>query len=98
MVSMKRDPQSTREERAAPMETMAPDYPWGLCLNLEAEELDKLGITKLPEVGSEMELCVRVKVTRVAQSASTDTRGKKDESRSVGLQVTDIEIESEDDE
>jgi hypothetical protein len=26
-------------------------YPWGLCIRLEANELDKLGITELPQVG-----------------------------------------------
>jgi len=97
MVSMKRDPKSSRERenRAAPMETIAPDYPWGLCLDLQAEELDKLGITTLPEVGAEMELTVRCMVTRVAQSASAGPKGN-DEHRNVGLQITDIEIEADD--
>lgn len=97
MVSMKRDPKSVREEAAAPMETMAPDYPWGLCLNLQSEELDKLGMTKLPTVGEEMELRVMVKVTRVEQSAASNMAGKTDESRRVGLQITHINMDNDED-
>lgn len=92
MVSMKLKGDASREQKGVPMESIKPDYPWGLCINLGAEELDKLGMTKLPEVGTEMELGIKVTVTRVAQSASTSSRGT-DEHREVGLQITDIEIE-----
>lgn len=58
-------------------------YPWGLCIRLEAKELEKLGITALPQVGAEMQLTARAKVTSVSQSASED----RDEERTVALQI-----------
>jgi hypothetical protein len=66
-------------------------YAWGLNFRLESEELDKLGITTLPEVGSEYHLMVTAKVTSVNQSA---TVGQDDE-RCVGLTMTMMQILSQ---
>ena len=76
----------------APMEAMAPDYPYGLCIHMDKDELDKLGISDLPKVGTEMMLEVKVKVTRVSQSAMEGA----DEQTSVDFQITDIGIETDD--
>ena len=63
-------------------------YAWGLNFRLESEELDKLGIDKLPEVGSEYHLMVIAKVTSVNQSASVG----QDDERCVGLTMTMMQI------
>jgi hypothetical protein len=64
------------------------DYSWGLNFRLESEELGKLGIDKLPEVGSEYHLMVIAKVTSVNQSASVG----QDDERCVGLTMTMMQI------
>lgn len=93
MISMKRPKDEVREKMApAPAEAMAPDYPWGLVLHLEAPELDRLGMEKLPKVGSEITITAKVKVTRVSQSASEREGGMKDESRCVDMQITDLAL------
>lgn len=65
-----------------------PAYPWGLCLHLEKDELDKLGISTLPQVGSEVHFAAVAKVTSVNQSA----REGQDENTSVALQITMLAI------
>ena len=88
MVSMKRTPEDKREDMGdtAPIEAIAPDYPWGLCLNLDADELKKLGIKTLPAIGAVMTLQANVKVTQVNQSAVEG----RDEEKRVNLQITDM--------
>jgi hypothetical protein len=71
-----------------------PDYPYVLCLNLGAEELKKLGIEDLPEVGDEMHLYAVAKVTRVSQSASE----QGEDSKGVELQITHMGVMEEGDE
>lgn len=90
MISMKRTPADKRGDKlqTAPAEAMAPDYPWGLCLHMDREELDKLGMKDLPKVGTEMTITAKVKVTRVSQSA---VEGANDES-SIDMQITDIAL------
>ena len=90
LISMKRSEKDKREDagEAAPMEAIAPDYPWGLCLHLDKDELDKLGITELPEVGTNMSLEAKITVTRVSQSASSGPEAE--EYTSIDLQVTDM--------
>lgn len=55
-------------------------YPWGLHFHLEDRELAKLGIDKLPEVGSEITLMVLATVKSVSQNA-----GGGDKETTVGL-------------
>jgi hypothetical protein len=72
-------------------------YPWGLCLRLEKSELDKLGLTMLPQVGSEVHFMAVAMVTNVTQSAGM----ARDEESTVGLQIRMmqvLEIETPDEE
>lgn len=89
-VSMKRTEADKRGDKleAAPMEATAPDYPWGLCIHLDKDELDKLGMGKLPAIGATFTLAGTVKATRVSQSAAEDS----EESTSVDFQITDLAI------
>jgi hypothetical protein len=93
MVSMKRTADDKRgDEMAGPsIEATAPDYPYGLCLRMDKDELDKLGIKDLPKVGTKMMMMAKVKVTRVSQSAA---EGADDETN-VEYQITDIGLEAE---
>lgn len=93
MVSMKRTADDKRGDKmeCAPMEATAPDYPYGLCIHMDKDELDKLGIKDLPKVGTEMMIHSKVKVTRVSQSAAEHA----DEQTSVDFQITDIGMDAE---
>ena len=90
LASMKRTPEDMRQDQGepAPIDAMAPDYPYGLCIHLDKDELDKLGMKELPEVGTEMPLRALVKVTRVSQSAVEG----RDEETSIDLQITDLGV------
>lgn len=76
-----------KESRPGPYE--ADPYPWGLCLHLEKEQLDKLGLSKLPAVGDEIRLVGIAKVTGVNHSA----REGQDENCSVALQITSMQVD-----
>ena len=63
-------------------------YPWGLAITLERNELNKLGVTDLPPVGTEVHLLAVAKVTSVNQSA----RAGEDEEARVGLQICMMQV------
>jgi len=67
-----------------------PEFPWGLSLNLGKDELEKVGIAKLPEVGDEFTIIAIAKVTRVSQSASDK---QTEDTKSVEFQITDLACE-----
>lgn len=95
LVDLKR----TKEDKAEEATEVAAgpsgdDYPYGTCLNLDTDELDKLGISKLPEVGDEYHIHAIGKVTRVSSSA---TEGQ-DESNGISVQITMMEMVHEDEE
>jgi hypothetical protein len=92
-VSMKRSEKDKRKDMGEPaaIESIAPDYPWGLTINLDTDELEKLGIEKtLPNVGDKLTITAKVVVTTVSQSATTRTSGRNDDSKHVTYQITDI--------
>jgi hypothetical protein len=94
VVSMERTPAEKKkaEEACKAMPCEGPDYPWGLCINLGKDELAKLGVKDLPEVGQEFHIFGAACVTRVSQSASQEG----DESMGVELQITALGIMAED--
>lgn len=63
-------------------------YPWGLQIRLEDEELKKLGVTDLPQVGGEMHLAVIAKVTGVSENTMADG----DYDCCVTLQITMMQV------
>jgi len=64
-------------------------YPWSTKLNFGKTELDKLGLTTLPEVGAEFHIEGYARVVGVRQE-----QGENDEdSRSVELQITQLGCE-----
>lgn len=86
MVDMKREA-SDMEAGPSAMPADEGQYPYGLCINLDKDELDKLGITTLPTVGTEVHISAVGKVTRVSQSASESGAGV-DEKTSIAIQIT----------
>ena len=87
LVSMKATAEETREMSGAEISD-APQYPYGLTIDLDDGSLEKLGITALPKVGTEMMVTARCVVKSIS---SYDTQGGEAESR-VCLQITDMEI------
>ena len=91
LVSMKRTPQE-KKDLEAPSSPDAEEFPWGLKLSLDAEDLDKLGL--IPTVGEEVIISAVAKVTDAHISESEDD-GKR---RSAGLQITSMGISNKADE
>lgn len=92
-ISMKRSAKDKRKDMGEPcaVDAIAPDYPWGLTINLDTDELEKLGIAKsLPNVGDKFTIMAKVVVTTVSQTASTRTSGAHDDRKQVSYQITDI--------
>lgn len=87
MVDMKRAPE--KEEMPGEVEMDEPQYPYGLCIRLGKEELEKLGITALPAVGSEM--MVNAKAF-VKSTSAYETQGEGTD-MSIELQITDMTLE-----
>lgn len=63
------------------------EYPWGLKLRLENAEIEKLGITELPAVGSEYQICAVGRVESVSQ-AYRDS----EESTCIEIQITSLSL------
>lgn len=89
-----KDLKITKKEAKAKSESMvigSPDqerYPYGLRLELNNDTLEKLGIDKLPSVGTVLMFEAKAKVVGSRQSA---TEGS--ENRSIELQITHIDLE-----
>lgn len=87
LVDMKLTPEEDKEkdgDEGAPEAPEGPEYPWGLCINLGPEELKKLGIEELPEVGAEIHIDAQAKVTSISE--------REDDERRVELQITAIHL------
>ncbi len=92
LVSMK----ITKKEKKfleSPISADTPKFPWGLEINLQNEELAKLGITVLPELGTKGSLIANVTVTRASESED-QRNGKTKKSRSLTLQITDLKVDA----
>lgn len=89
MVSMKLSKADQKEEMS-PVSATPPQFPYGLCLRLDGDELDKLGITTLPAVGDEFHIQAVGCVTSVAELNRADA-----ESRNIEIQITMLGLENE---
>lgn len=93
IVDMARTPAEKKEAKEAMTSPMATEeYPWGLCLHLGKEELEKLGITELPDVGDEFHIYAVCEVRSVSQNK----RAEGEDSKSIELQVTHMGAMHED--
>ena len=89
LTSMKNTPADVKEEQdELTTNPEIPAYPYGLCIDLCDESLQKLGITDLPPVGTKMKLTALVEVTTVSQYQNSEGA----ESR-LSLQITDMQLD-----
>lgn len=85
MKNMKLSAQAQKEE-TVPSVVEAPQYPYGLRLELGNEALDKLDMAELPEVGKKLAINARVEVVAVSKNEMKGGEAR----RSVSLQITDL--------
>jgi len=107
MTDMARTPQEVKEELAKNMpiasadmpKPMVPTYPYGLCISLDEETMDKLGIDgDLPEVGEMIHFCAMARVTSASMNEREGADGTKETCCRVELQITHLGLENEDEE
>ena len=79
------------EALANPKPGDGPRYPWGLQLHLNAETLEKLGITGVPMVGEMLIVHARARVVSVSVRDEIDG----DKQRNCELQITELALASE---
>ena len=84
LIDLKRDPQPKDKDQMFE----EPTYSYGLVISLGKEELEKLGIEKLPEAGSEMMVKAITYVKAVRESAE-----KEGIEQNVELQICAMGIE-----
>lgn len=81
----------TREEQDEDAAPCAPMYPYGLCISLCDDELEKLDMDDDVEVGDMFHFHALAKVTSVSRNATEDGERNR-----VELQITHMEAENED--
>lgn len=87
LLSMELSPTEAKQESAC--EPEPPKYPWGLCIDLNEDSLQKLGIDTLPELGTTMTIVAKAEV----QSASSSQyQGDEKPRMNLSLQITDMAI------
>jgi hypothetical protein len=87
MISLKRTKEELKPKSSGPCYEETNSYPYGTKICLGTDELKKLGVTELPDVGEVHTITAKVKVVEVGQ------RDKKDgQSRSLDLQITDLDL------
>lgn len=77
------------KEYTEPSVADAPKYPWGLCITLNDDSLEKLGVKVLPSVGTTLTLVAKVEVTG---TRDTQTQGGESQ-QSMDLQITDMQLD-----
>lgn len=81
MVDMKRDaPDDESGATAIPADSEGAQYPWGLQIRLESEDLEKLGIPFIPATGAE----IMGHFAGVVTATSQDADGKH---KSMSIQI-----------
>jgi hypothetical protein len=87
MIDMKLDKQSEPETLIAGSDSS--EYPYGLQLSLDNEQLSKLGMTDLPAIDTEFTLVAKVCVVGTSQY---DAKDSENPHRSVQLQIEAMEL------
>ncbi len=87
MVSMKMSA-TERKEYNEVTASDAPSYPYGLCIHLDDDALEKLGLTEMPAVGTELMVMAKA----VVKGTSAHAYDGEQSHRSVDIQITDLEL------
>lgn len=86
LVSMKLPPrEDDREEMMSSPVREENDYPYGLCLHLEKEQISALNLPEMPEPGEEFKVMAMAVVT----TSSMEPSGKRPH---IGLQITSMQL------
>lgn len=85
MINLKLKKEESRERESILMEE--PSYPYGLCIQLENEQIEALGLQDMETVGE----VVSIKGMAFVKSASIDNY-EGEEKHSLSLQITDLEV------
>jgi hypothetical protein len=91
LVSLKRTKEEQKKQEEAmksPAIAGGEDYPYGLCLTLDSDTLDKLGLENLPKLGGKVSLEAVAEVVGASMNA-----GKDYNNREVRLQLTALKLE-----
>lgn len=88
LINMQQSAEEAKEQNE-PAVSEAPKYPWGLCITLNDDSLEKLGVKSLPAVGSQVTIVAKADVSRVS---GYQTQGGDSEA-SLDLQITDMQVE-----
>lgn len=89
MINMAMSPEEKAEYAQPSIMNDSPDYPYGLCITIDNESLEKLGIP-IPEAGSFVMIQARAKVMNVNQRPDDDDDGSPE--TTIQLQITDMEV------
>lgn len=81
-----------KQEAAEINDFTPPEYPWGLQIRLENDELSKLGVKELPSIGDEFPFDVVARVTSVSENVYSDGRHE----RCVSLQICQMGSDEDD--
>lgn len=92
LVSMKLDAKDREKSYPSTVAADAPMYPYGLMLSLDNETLEKIGTGRIPEVGGQVLILAKAKVTSMSSNESEG--GQK--YQSVSLQITDLGLDTPD--
>jgi len=87
LTSLELDDKEASKETVESQEMEKPKYPYGTCLYLNDESLEKLGIDSNPAVGTEMHIIAVAKVTGVSEREYEGGKHK-----TLDLQITDMAI------
>lgn len=88
MTNMKMSAEERKEYLGEAITQDAPEYPYGLCIRLDDDALEKLGLTEMPVVGT----VVMVMAKAVVKSTSAYARNGEQDHRDCELQITDMEL------
>lgn len=89
---MEMSDEERQEEAGAMPEHAMPKYPYGLCIELNDEVIEKLGLTSLPRTGEKFYIEAEAKVVSVS---AREVEGSESEA-SIRLQIEKLGCEGED--
>jgi hypothetical protein len=103
MIDMAKTPVEVKKEMkdyampsAAPDGPSVPQYPYGLCISMDEDSLEKIGEgDELPEVGEVVHLVALAKVTSASSREEITSDGAKKVCRRVELQITHLAVQED---
>lgn len=99
MVSLAKTPQEMQKDAAdmpmsvASNKVSGPEYPYGCCISLDDETLDKTGLGgDMPAAGETIRFTAMAKVTCASVRDEIGADGTTKQCRRVELQITDMDV------